>query len=272
MLYRVDEEFSINAYNPFTNTNYDDSWIVFYLTDSKEYQMTVGNGGIMPVYTAKVSKQYPEWRMSVMDFIECNAFYGRNIIISITEDDYTEAMAAYSGHHFNENCLRAYECRYLIHSTTWENWKSIQSDDCLKSWNILKSERPDWEDAPIGKKLGDPHDFSDFIMFSDGGISSEIVVLSKQNGVITMNQDMPYQTGVRLYFDMAKIAQDGLLIRDGFHLKVKDTLPLHPYVKWIGDWKNAGLPEAISTPKEFTEMSNQQFNSLYNTNNKATLL
>ena len=233
--------------------------------------MMVGRGDAKVVYTAKVSKAYPAWRMAVMDFVEYNGFYGRNCIISIADDDYDKAVKAYGGHHFNEKSLRDYEPGFLIHSTTWENWESIQTDGCLKSWNILKREKPDWEDVPIGKKLGDPRDFSDFIMFSDGDISSEIVVLSKQNGIITMNQDMPYQTGVRLYFDMAQIAQDGLLIRDGFHLKVKDTLPLHPYVKWIGEWKSAGLPDAISTPKVFTEMSNQQFNLLYNANNKTTL-
>ena len=266
MFHKVDEEFNISEYNPFTKTTYDSSWIIFCLTNSEDYQMMVGNGGAKPVYTMKVSKNYPEWRMSVMDFIGCNEFYGKNMIVSISDDDLKEAADFYGGHHFNEKCLRDYEPAFLIHSTTQENWRSIQSDGCLKSWNILKREKPNWEEAPIGKALGDPHDFSDFIMFSDGGIAGEIVVLSKQKGIITMNQDMPYQTGVRLYFDMEKMAGDGLLIRDGCHLKVKDTLPLHPYLKWVGDWESAGLPHAVSTPKAFTMSANERFNQLYGNN------
>ncbi len=38
--------------------------------------------------------------------------------------------------------------------------------------------------------------------------------------------------GVRLYFDAAKIAKDGLLVRDGAHLKVTDTLPIDKYLIW----------------------------------------
>jgi len=264
LLYQVGEEFSVSEYNPFTKTNYDDSWIVFHLTNSNDYQMLVGNGGAKSVYTAKVSKKYPEWRMSVMDFIECNAFYDRNIILSISDDDYKDARTAYGCHHFDEKRLRDYEPRFLVHSTSRENWESIQNDGCLKSWNILKREKPCWENFPIGKKLGDPDNFSDFIMFSDGGISSEIVVLSKQKGVIAMDEDITYQTGVRLYFDMEKIAQDGRLTRDGFHLKVKGILPLQPYLKWVGDWESVGLSTSISTPKDFTALANKRFNTLFN--------
>ena len=128
---------------------------------------------------------------------------------------------------------------------------------------MLKREKATWEKEPIGQQLGDPDDFRDYIMFSDGAVSGEIVVMSKQYGKIVMDQDMQYETGVRLYLDVKKIAEDGLLIRDGIHLKVKDTLPLQKYLLWYADWVRSGLDTNISTPKEFTEKSNRMFRQLF---------
>ena len=269
LIYRVDERFITDEFNPVTKGAYDDSWIAYCLTNSHEYQMLNGGAG-KPLYVLSVSKNYPEWRMSVMDFIGYNESRNKNIILSISEEDLNVATEFYGEHSYNEKQLRSYEPKYLIHSTTQENWESIKNDGCLKSWNLLKGEKSDWEDQPIGKKLGDPNDFSDYIMFSRGNVSSEIVVLSKQKGCITMNQNMKYRPGVRLYFDMEKIALDGLLIRDGCHLKVKDTLPLEGYLAWIGDWKSVGLLDNVSTPKEFTLLANEKFNQLFNASVETT--
>jgi len=239
MIYRVDEGFIVNNFNPFTDMMYDNSWVVFCLTGSEDYQ--VMSGGIKPVYTIKVSKKHPEWQMSVMDFVEYNEAYNKNMILSISDADFEEAKRQYGLHHYNENCLRDYEPRFLIHSTTREHWENIKNDGCLKSWNMLKQEKPNRERHPIGKELGDSDDYSDFIMFSEGGLFGEIVVLSKQKGSITMDPDMRYQTGARLYFDVEEIVRHGLLIRDGCHLKVKNMLPLSPHLLWVGDWKSVGL-------------------------------
>ena len=160
----------------------------------------------------------------------------------------------YGNHSYHDNFLRSCEPDVLIHSTTLENWRKIESDSCLKSWNVLKKSNATSETQPIGKLLGDPTDFSDYIMFSDGGISGEIVVLSKQLGQITMDPDMKYQPDARLYFDAKEIAKDGLLIRDGCHLMVRDELPLFPYLIWAATWRSVGLASSLSTPKRFTEL------------------
>lgn len=85
-----------------------------------------------------------------------------------------------------------------------------------------------------------------------------------------MDHDLEYQPGARLYFDMQKIAKDGLLVRDGCHLKVKDILPLSPYLIWVATWESVGLKSSLSTPKEFTELSNSTFNKLFGKNVVAT--
>ena len=141
--------------------------------------------------------------------------------MSITEDEYKEVQRYYVGHSHNEKSLRDYEPKILVHSTSMENWIQIQKDGMLKSWNRLNITNKE----PIGKQLGDPVHFSDYIMFG-GGVSGEIVVNSKQSGKIVMDIDAEYRTGARLYFDAEKIAKDGLLVRDGAHVKVKECLPL----------------------------------------------
>lgn len=263
MVYRVKENFIISEINPFTNMPYDSSWIIYQLTESPDYMM-INGGADSTVYTLKVSKKYPQWKMSVFDFLTFQKTYNKNIILSISDQDFEDAESCYSNHKYNDNFLRSYESEVLIHSTTLENWERIERDGCLKSWNMLKKSVETWEDTPVGKLLGDPDDFSDFIMFSGGSnISGEIVVLSKQQGKITMDQNMKYKPGARLYFDAEKIAKDGLLIRDGCHLKVKEKLPLNPYLIWVANWQSVGLEENLSTPKEFAQLSNDTFTKLF---------
>ncbi|MGL5417018.1 MAG: hypothetical protein ACRDAU_15230 [Clostridium sp.] len=262
MIYIVEKNFNVTKINPFTGKGYDSNWIAYFLTDSKDYKIINGKSAD-GLYTIKVSKNYLQWKISLMDFIEFQIQNDKNIILALSKNDFKEAKNAYRNHKFNEKILREYELEVMVHSTTKSFWKSIQKDKMLKSWNILKKEKTNWEKKPIGEKLGDPKEFSDYIMFSNGNISSEIVTLSKQNNKLIMDENKSYETGVRLYFNMRKIAEDGLLIRDGCHAKVKDSLPLEKYLIWVADWKNTGLLSKYSTPKEFTNKANATFNKIY---------
>lgn len=78
-----------------------------------------------------------------------------------------------------------------------------------------------------------------------------------------MEEDASYKPGVTLYFNMEKAAKDGLIVRDGCHLKVKDSLPLDIYQIWAADRKSAGLSGEYSTPAEFTYKANKLFNEIY---------
>ena len=257
MIYRVDK-FTESNINPITKSEYDSSWLVLVVFSDMDTPMIVGaNNGC--AYTIKISKQlHDNWKMAVGDFIGyCNA-NNLNGIIVITEDEYNEAQNYYVGHCYNEILLRDYETPILVHSTSMENWYQIQKDGMLKSWNNLNIP----EKEPIGKQLGDPVHFSDYIMFG-GGVSGEIVVNSKQSGKIVMNIDAEYKKGARLYFDAEKIAKDGLLVRDGAHIKVKDCLPLKPYLIWTATWDKVGLESQISTPRIFAELSDEKFEKVY---------
>lgn len=257
MIYRVDR-LSENSINPITGHEYDNSWIILMLTDSPDYQQMSGSSNGC-AYTIKVSrKQYKDWKMAVGDFIGFCKANEKNAILVMSEAELKSAKNHYEGHRYNEAFLRENESTVLVHSTPMNSWKQIKRDGMLKSWNILKTQKVITEEQPIGIQLGDPTDFSDYIMFG-GGVTGEIVVNSKQQGKIVMDTNAKYLTGARLYFDGKRIAQDGLLVRDGCHLKVKDMLPLRPYLIWVATWETIELESQVSTPKIFAEQADRKF-------------
>ena len=260
MIYRFDKLLE-NSINPITRQPYDDSWIILMLTDSPDYHQMCGSSNGC-AYTIKMSRsQCKNWKMAVGDFIDFSEINDKNAVLVMSEADLKSAKSHYEGHSYNERFLRDNEPSVLVHSTTMNSWEQIERDRMLKSWNILKTEKVVTEEQPIGIQLGDPMDFSDYIMFG-GGVTGEIVVNSKQQGKIVMDTNAEYLTGARLYFDAKRMAQDGLLVRDGCHLKVKDRLPLEPYLIWIATWKRIGFASQVSTPKIFAEQADKQFESI----------
>ena len=260
MIYRVDR-LSENKNDPVTGHLLDCSWMIVILTESLDYQQMCGCS-TTGAYTIKISRcKCKKWEMAVGDFMSfCDANM-KNAMVVMSEADFNSVKECYNGHSYNESFLRAYEPTVLVHSTTMSNWERIKRDKMLKSWNILRSEKVTMEERPIGIQLGDPPDFSDYIMFG-GGVTGEIVVHSKQQGKIVMDTDAEYLTSARLYFDAKRMAQDGLLVRDGCHLKVKDTLLLAPYLLWTATWETVGLPSQISTPKIFATQADKRFQSM----------
>lgn len=261
MIYRMDS-FIENSINPITNYEYDASWVVLILTEREEYRQLVGSKNGC-AYTVKISRSKCEnWMLAIGDFISFCDACGKNVILVMSKMDYKTVQNYYNGHKYNEPFLREDEPTVLVHSTSMNSWEQIKKDGMLKSWNRLKAEKAIEEEYPIGVKLGDPSDISDYIMLGSG-VDGEIVVNSKQKGRITTDVDSVYLTGARLYFDAGKIAKDGLLVRDGSHLKVKDVLPLEPYLIWVATWDVIGLESQTSTPKIFAEQSDKQFQKVY---------
>lgn len=255
MIFRCDE-FIENNINPITNKNYDDSWIVFIL-NNEPYNMLCGSQNGC-AYTLKVSKQYKQWEMALGDFVGYNSSIGKNIILVVSEQDYAHALKVYEGYSFDDHFLREYENDVLIHSTTKENYEHIKEDGCLKSWNLLRSQNICMENEPIGRALGDPIELRDYILFGSG-TTGEIVVNSKQKKRIEMDENTDYIAGARLYFDMKKIAEDGLLVRDGGEIKVKNKLSLHPYLLFVATWDSVGLDCEVTTPRIFAQRADKYF-------------
>lgn len=261
MLYRVDtlQESSIN---PITGKEYDPRWIVLMLTDSDDYRFMCGSQNGC-AYTVKVSRRQCEnWALAVGDFVGFHTAGDKEMILVLSQSDWEEARRLYRGHSYNEPQLRPDEPQVLIHSTSMQSWQKIRQDGMLKCWNRLKREQRIAEEQPIGAQLGDAKDFSDYIMFG-GGVTGEIVVNSRQKGKIVMDLDDEYLAGARLYFDAEKMAANGLLVRDGCHVKVREALPLSPYLIWAATWEEVGLPAQVSTPRIFAEQADRAFAARY---------
>ncbi|MDE6766981.1 MAG: hypothetical protein K2J35_02155, partial [Eubacterium sp.] len=202
------------------------------------------------------------WYYDLCDLID---FYNNSsveIVLNANRADIELARKLYGNHRYNECYLRKYETDIMVHSTPFENVESIIKDGELKSWNILKFEKSNWEQIPIGTLLGDIDDFSNYVMLSILSQNSEVVTASKQKHKIDTNINQLYKPGARFYLNAKKLASDGLLLRDGEHIKVKDYIPLNEYLIWYSTTENLGLNK-ISTPKEFFEKSNNRFFELY---------
>jgi len=248
--------------SPFTGQLWDDSWIILRLTDSQDYQMMCGSSH-GSAYTIRISRsQCGHWAMAVGDCVSFHEKEGKHVLLVMTAEDFAAVQDAYAGHSFRDPFLRENEPEVLVHSTGMDSWQHICQDGMLKSWRRLKDEGMITEAQPIGVHLGDPADFSRYIMFGSG-VTGEIVVNSKQHGQIVMDIHAEYETGARLYFDARRMARDGLLLRDGCHLKVRDTLPLTPYLICAATWNVIGLPSQTSTPQLFSEQADHYFRHAY---------
>lgn len=231
--------------------------IRFVLTDSCDYRAFVGMDE--DVYTMKVSRRFPHWEYDVMDCLGYCAAYGIRLTLEVSAAEREQAARLYQGHAYNEPCLRRHEPRVLVHATTPLGYRGIQKSGALLSWNAAKSSGLLAEGEPIGTLLGDPLDFRNDCMLGGFSVSNEIVVCSREHGRLVMDPNARYTPGARLYFDAARIARDGLLIRDGQHLKVRERLPLQPYLLLAVE----PAPETEYTPASFTEYANRRFHDAF---------
>lgn len=257
----VPPEFCIQEINPFTNQVYDKNWVYIEVNDENEYQMfDKTEHGLFQTY---LSRNSLGWQWRLMDFIGYELNYHKHIIINIDSDEYQCIEQTYKGHSYMDCYLREYENSVLVHSTPKDNYENIKRTGVLKSWNLLKKNNEINENNPIGDALGDHEEYRDYIMFSNGGVSGEIVVNSKNHNKIVMDIDSEYVPGARLYFNAKKIAESGLLVRDGLHYKVKDKLPLGEYLLWVSTIDDVDLKDKVCSPINFAKASDCKFQKLY---------
>lgn len=260
-IYMVDPFFHISDINPFTKRSYDDSWIMLEVVDTDAYFLF--DGKEKSLFKVSISKKCDDWQYRVMDFIGYELDYGKNIILKMDESDFEEAKRYYQGHSYRDPFLREYESPVLVHSTPLQNYEKIMCSQCLKSWNELKQSGDITEQEPIGTQLGDHEEYRDYIMFTDGGVTGEIVVNSKNHNSITMDIDALYEPGARFYFDAAQIAGQGILVRDGLHQKVKTQLDFANTLLWIATASNLPMEKTKITPRLFAQTADATFRHLY---------
>lgn len=217
------------------------------LSDSEDYEMIVGPAG--GVYTARVSRRrYAQWAFSMMDFSGFHESVGNMPQVLASAQAVEEARALYEGHCFDERALRPWESPVMVHSTTPDGYDGIMRDGCLRSWEDLHGSGAISEREPIGAVLGDPAALKQYIMLG-GGWHPEIVVASREAGCLVMDENASYRPGARLYLDARKLAEDGLLVRDGCHRMARGRIPLDRYL--IRAVTAADVPDDANTPIRF---------------------
>ena len=119
-------------------------------------------------------------------------------------------------------------------------------------------------DPDIGlKQMLEPADYSDYIMLDIPNGCGELVVNSRQLGTVCTDPKVRYIPGIRLYFDVEKMFEHQIAVRDGLHLlKVKDKLPLKDYLIATISAKDFDT-EIEWTPTLFTSMANELFFTRY---------
>lgn len=225
------------------------------LIDSTEYRQF--NCFENSIYTLKISKNYKYWYYDLCDLVDFYKGSDIEVISEISNDDLALARKLYGNHQYNEHILREYEPDVMVHSTTKDNIQSILSDKKLKAWNLLRAEKSGWEQQPIGALLGDIEDFSNYVMLSGISQNNEIITASKSNGEINTDVNQSYVAGARFYLNAQKLGDDGLLLRDGAHIKVRDYIDLEKYLIWYSTPEILGIDEH-TTPKIFFELSNKK--------------
>nr|WP_312577156.1 hypothetical protein [Sedimentibacter sp.] len=258
MIYYADENWSPLNDNPFScDGHYDENWSAFIYDVKVEYYTNIFEGA--KVYTLRVSPKIDFKYERLLDFVCYEVGYKRNIIIKViaTEKRYIKKIID-ELQCDNSTIVRVTDPKWMVHSTTKELWKSIEKTGSLLSPSELRKRNIVVSEIGL-KSLMEPKDYSDYIMLDSLNGCGEIVVNSRQLGYVCVDADVPYNPGVRLYFDAHRIIEDGLATRDGLHLlKVKKELPLERYLKSVVE-KDLLEPKEVFTPTIFTEMSNNYF-------------
>lgn len=258
MIYYVNSEWSPLQANPFSiDGQYGESWSAcIYDEQIEHYSNTIKNA---KVYCIKISAELDKDFQRIMDFIQYETYYERNVIIRVNEKIGHEVQSVLSNNIIkNSSIIRDTDSRWLVHSTTKESWKEIQRLGCLYAPSELKRRNIIVNEIGI-KVFMEPKDYSDYIMLDILNGCGEIVVNSRQLGYVCTDPNVPYNPGVRLYFDGHKIIKDGLAVRDGLHiLKVKNELRLSKYLS-MAITEEMILPKEIWTPTTYTEWANEYF-------------
>lgn len=211
-------------------------------------------------YCIYMSSSFENWEYRLMDFIGFNIKHNIPYELNVDDAQLEYAKSVYGLTNFNDP-IRKYEKNVLVHSTTNESWKKIQKSMIIKSWKKAKDDGDLEEIEPIGVLLNDPVEFRDYVMLGGFNHYNEIVVMCKQLGKLIYDENKSYEPGARIYVDAEKLANDGLLLRDGIHLKVRSELDLKKYM--IASITPKDLENMRFTPLTFSNKADKLFKNKF---------
>lgn len=261
MIYLADSNWCPLNRNPFSeNGLYGIEWSAFIYDWEIPYY--TNNYPDAKLHTLRFSPNADKNFLRLFDFLAYEESFGRNVILKICAGINAEKLLQQYAGFLHDAVFRDTDEKYMVHSTTLENWENIQKEKALLSPNMLR--RKGVKMLEIGlKQMIEPADYSDYIMLDVLNGCGELVVNSRQLGYVCLDPEIEYTTGVRLYFDTGKMVENKIVRRDGLHLlKVKDRLPLQDYL--VAAISADCFPKDIKwTPTKFTEEANQLFHVKY---------
>ena len=201
------------------------------------------------------------------DFLRYESRHGRKVIISLPADFDADILVKQALQRTpNRSVVRQDDPIWWVHSTPLGNWEMIR--DCGELRSIARLRRENLPLPGVGLfAFGEPADYAEYVMLAlVEGIGPEHVVSSQQKGYLITEEDVPYDPGVRLYFNGHKIIRDGLAVSDGLHtIKVHDHLPLDPYLVVAIGAKDVDPNSDVRvwTPRTFLEHANRFFQERY---------
>lgn len=243
--------------NPFTgNGLYGDKWSSFIYDENIPYGTNVYENA--KLYTVMFPLNDDKDNNRLFDFLSYETSYGRNVILKVCNGLNAEEILNKYYKSSKEIVYRNMDYPFMVHSTTLQNWDSIQKDNAILSPNELKKRGKQIKEIGL-KALLEPDDYSDYIMLDRPDGCGEIVVNSRNLGYICLDSNCFYTPGIRMYFDVKKLIRDKIIVRDGLHiLKIKDRLPLNDYLVSTITAKDFSF-DIDWTPTLFTKMANQLF-------------
>ena len=220
-------------------------------------------------FSARFGRGVKNLQIRLSDFLKYENAHGRTVILSFPEDIDVKKFVAQALYNTPPAYLvRPDDPEIIVHSTTLAAWENIQSSGMLKAASLLGFNKGQTGNPQELSEIEryyqtEPSEYADYIMF--GGMDStepEMVLASKRAGRFMLDQNEPYEPGVRLYLNNHRIISDGLGTRDGLHLiKVFELLPLKPYLLEAIGAGEADPENKIKkwTPLTFMEKTNKVF-------------
>lgn len=123
MIYYASSDWLPLDSNPFSyNGEYSDKWSAFiYDAEAKYYTQIEPRAKL---FTIKVSSQIGKDYERLIDFINYETKYNRNVIIK-ADIEVRHIIDNLSNIDQNRNSIRKTDPRWLVHSTTIDSWKVI---------------------------------------------------------------------------------------------------------------------------------------------------
>ncbi len=215
------------------------------------------------LFVFRAAQELGDLSARIADFLRYENSYGRVPILSLPEaiDGRMVAERALSETPLPGK-LRASDPRWVVHSTSAEARERIRADGALRAATDLAEDGIAVESLGF-TQLGEPREYADYVVLGRlDSHAAEVVVASRQAGTIRDDPDLPYEPGVRIYFDNHAIIGAGLGVRDGIHtLKVHSRLPLEPYSRdsvSASNLEESGL-RSPWTPRLFLREANGAF-------------